>query len=125
MNWLIYLGPAIARTGAWIGALAIVILSVVPADDRPVSGLGQTSEHFIAFALVGTAFAIGYHLSLTRFLTLAVLFSGGIELLQIPLPTRHARVSDFLVDTLGAWFGIACVIIVGRLILRWRERPRR
>jgi hypothetical protein len=45
---------------AWIGIFAIIVLSVVPANDRPVSGVGQGFEHFTAFALVGGAFAIGY-----------------------------------------------------------------
>ena len=51
----------------------------------------------LIFALVGGAFAIGYRFSLIRLLVLAVFFCGGVELLQLPLPTRHARVSDFLV----------------------------
>ena len=94
---------------AWIGILAIIVLSVVPADDRPASGVGQGLEHFTAFALVGAAFAIGYRFSLIRLLVLAVFFCGGIELLQVPLPTRHARVSDFLTDSVGACFAIFCV----------------
>ena len=53
---------------------------IVPANDRPVSGVGQGFEHFTAFALVGGAFAIGYRFSLIR--VLAVVFCGGIELLQ-------------------------------------------
>ena len=83
---------------AWIGIVAIIILSVVPAADRPVTGAGQLLEHFTAFAIVGGAFAIGYRVSLIPLMFLAVLFCAGIELLQVPLPTRHARVSDFLVD---------------------------
>jgi hypothetical protein len=53
MDWLINRYPVVARTLAWIGILAIIVLSVVPANDRPVSGLGQGLEHFTAFALVG------------------------------------------------------------------------
>ena len=101
MDWLISRYTVVARTLAWIGILAIIVLSVVPANDRPVSGVGQGFEHFTAFALVGGAFAIGYRFSLIRLLVLAVFFCGGIELLQVPLPTRHARVSDFLVDSVG------------------------
>ena len=102
MDWLISRYTVVARTLAWIGISAIIVLSVVPANDRPVSGVGQGLEHFTAFALVGGAFAIGYRFSLIRLLVLAVFFCGGIELLQVPLPTRHARVSDFLVDLVGA-----------------------
>jgi hypothetical protein len=41
----------LARAIAWIGVLAIIILSVVPAADRPGTALGQWSEHFAAFAI--------------------------------------------------------------------------
>ena len=58
----------VARILAWIGILTITVLSVVPAVDRPVTGIGPRFEHFIAFALVATAFAIGYRLSLLRLL---------------------------------------------------------
>jgi VanZ family protein len=93
-------------------------LSVVPANDRPVSGAGQGFEHFAAFALVGGAFATGYRFSLFRLLMLAVFFCGGIELLQIPLPTRHARVSDFLVDSVGAGFAILCAFVARQIWCR-------
>jgi hypothetical protein len=74
MDWLISRYTVVARTLAWIGILAIIVLSVVPANDRPVSGVKQGLEHFTAFALVGGAFAIGYRLSLIRLLVLAVFF---------------------------------------------------
>jgi hypothetical protein len=115
MDWLISRYTVVARTLAWIGISAIIVLSVVPANDRPVSGVGQGLEHFTAFALVGEAFAIGYPFSLIRLLVLAVFFCGGIELLQVPLPTRHARVSDFLVDSVGACFAILCVFIAKQI----------
>ena len=49
----------VARILAWMGIVAIIVLSVVPAADRPVTGAGQVLEHFTAFALVAGAFAIG------------------------------------------------------------------
>jgi VanZ family protein len=56
-------------------------------------------------------FAIGsYRLGLFRLLVAAFLFCGGIELLQVPLPTRHGRVSDFAVDLLGSYVAIGLVM---------------
>ena len=85
-----------ARVLAWIGIVGIVILSVVPANERPTLAqgwfgalFGHLTEHVAAFALVAAAFAIGYRFSLFRLLTLALCYCAGIELLQIPLPTRH------------------------------------
>jgi hypothetical protein len=52
VNWLIGHYRVVARALAWIGILAIIVLSVVPAADRPVTDAGQLFEHFTAFALV-------------------------------------------------------------------------
>jgi hypothetical protein len=41
MYWLINSYTVLARALTWVGSLAIVVLSIVPADDRPVTGLGQ------------------------------------------------------------------------------------
>lgn len=109
MNWLIGNYRIVARVLAWAGILAIIYLSVVPAVDRPVTGTGQWVEHFTAFALVAGAFAIGHRFSRIRLLLLAFFFCGGIELLQVPLPTRHARLSDFIVDFIASCFAIGSV----------------
>src|ERR1035437_6890143 len=116
MNWLIGHYRVVARALAWIGILAIIVLSVVPAIDRPVTGAGQLFEHFTAFALVAGMFAIGYRLSLIRLLLLAFFFCCGIAFLQVPLPTRHARVSDFVIDFVGSCFAIAVVFAGDKLI---------
>jgi VanZ family protein len=115
----------LARVVAWTGIAGIVILSVVPANERPmIAGLwfdewvGHFVEHFLAFTLAAAAFAVGYYrFSLLRLLLMAFFFSAGIELLQIPLPTRHARISDFIVDFVALCIAIAIVRIgfgVGR-----------
>jgi VanZ family protein len=106
----------VARTLAWVGILAIIVLSVVPVADRPVTGAGQSIEHFTAFALVAGVFAVGYSLSIIRFLLLAFFFCGGVELLQVPLPTRHAMVSDFVIDFVGSCFAIGVVLAGNKLI---------
>jgi VanZ family protein len=104
----------IVRTLAWLGVSGIVLLSVVPADERPVTGAGQSIEHFGAFGLVAGVFAMGYRFSLVRLLVMALLYCGGVELLQVPLPTRHARVSDFVIDFLGSSLAI-CLVALGRV----------
>ena len=111
VNWLINHYRVFTCVLAWTGILAIIVLSVVPAAERPVTGTGQSFEHFTAFALVAGAFALSYRLSLTRLLLLAFFFCGAIELLQVPLPTRHARVSDFVIDFVGACFAIWLVSV--------------
>ena len=63
---------------------------------------------------------MGYPRRLVLCLTLALLFAGGLELLQVLVPGRHARLVDFAVDTLGAWTGsvaaavaLVCVLAQG------------
>ena len=116
MNRMIYSCRALARALAWVGVVSIIVLSIVPAIDRPVTGTGQWTEHFAAFAPVAAMFAIGYRLSLVQLVLLALIFCGGIELLQITLPTRHARLSDFTVDFVASCFAIGCVVASEKLL---------
>jgi VanZ family protein len=64
---------------------------------------------------------IGYRFSLLRLLTLAFLYCGAIELMQIPLPTRHARVSDFAVDFAAAALAMGLVRVIERLYAARQE----
>jgi VanZ family protein len=119
-----HFSTTVARALAWAGILAIIVLSVVPADDRPVTGIGQLFEHLTAYALVAGVFSIGYRFSLSWTLLLAFLFCGGIELFQVPLPTRHARVSDFIIDFVGSCFAIALVFAGDKLVNGHRRNTR-
>jgi hypothetical protein len=114
-DWLIERCRMIARPVSWACALAIVVLTVVPAADRPETGAGSSNEHVAAFALAAGVFALGYRLRFVTRLTTALLFCGGIELLQVPLPTRHARLSDFIVDFAASCCAIAVVAVAERL----------
>ncbi len=103
-----------------IAATALVgvfLLSVVPAAERPVTGAGSGIEHFLCFALVGGMTALAFRLTLKTLLPAALMFALVLELAQIPLPTRHARFGDFVIDALSACAGI----LVARL-LAWLLR---
>lgn len=123
MNWSIARRIVVVRGLAWFGIFAIVILSVVPSSLRPVTGMGHQFEHFAAFALVAGLFAVGYRLPLMRLLVLAFLFCGGIELLQWPLATRHARLSDFLIDFFASCFAIGLGFLSEKVMLVVDYRP--
>ncbi len=94
------------RILAWILIIGIVVVTVVPASDRPETGFEHHYEHLLAFGLVGLVFALAHSQRLMILLTCGVVFALFLELAQIPLPTRHARLEDFLVDALGACIGI-------------------
>lgn len=103
------------KAASWLIILCLVIVTIVPANERPVSGLEHDWEHFIAFGLAGLTFGLAYtgHLG-ARFLN-AIVFTLTLELIQIPLATRHARVEDFVVDALGACLGIVVANAFRRL----------
>lgn len=98
----------------YMGYAMIVVLSLLPAQSRPHTGVGGEYEHWVAYALVGGALAAGY------FSTRAWLFAGLaltgsaaiLELLQNFIPGRTPEVTGFLASSLGAWFGIILVALV-------------
>jgi hypothetical protein len=101
------------RTVAWSLATAIVALSVVPPGLRPETGTSHHLEHFIIFAATGLAFGLGYRKH-SLVAPLLVAFSGGIEIAQLFVPGRHARLGDFVIDTLAACFGLLAAILANR-----------
>ena len=64
-------------------------------------------EHLIAFLLMGFAFGLGYASRAILVTLLLIGFVGLIEVVQLYVPGRHARMTDFLVDTLAVCIGIA------------------
>jgi len=87
--------------------IAIVVLSLVPAYDRPVTALPHSLEHLTIFFAAGLAFGIGYP-QRHRFQFPALLvFTAVIEMAQLVVPGRHARLTDFVVDAVGIMTGLS------------------
>src|SRR5581483_5470031 len=107
------------RIAGWILVTAIVVLSLVPPNLRPDSGLPHGLEHFAIFWATGVAFAVGYSF-LPLLATLLVAFSGAVEILQLFIPGRHARLSDFIVDALASVIGLMTIL----LLVQMRNRVR-
>jgi VanZ family protein len=109
------LGILLARIIALSLATAIVVLSVVPPTLRPETGLPNDLEHFAIYWATGLAFALGYDLKPRLLATLLVLFSGAVEIAQLFVPGRHARLSDFIVDALAITVGAMTVSLVAQI----------
>jgi VanZ family protein len=92
---------------AWLLAAAVTFATLGPPRFRPHSDLGQSGEHALAFILVGLAFGLAYprHRLLTA--VIAVVMIGILEILQLWMPGRHARLADFVVDAAAACAGLA------------------
>jgi VanZ like protein len=110
----------LVRLLSWVVLGAIVMLTVVPPAWRPVTGASQMAEHLAAFFLLGGFFALGYRRNLLAVALFVVAGVGLLELCQLFVPGRHARVSDFAFNAIGACAAIAAVWLVAK-----RSRPDR
>jgi VanZ family protein len=113
----------ILRAASWLIILGLVIATVVPANERPVTGLQHDFEHFLAFGIAGLIFGLAYTWRSHVNLLSAVIFALVLELSQIPLATRHARFEDFVVDAVAACLGIVLARWCRKLIGVWSIRP--
>jgi VanZ family protein len=111
----------ILRIIAWLLTAAVTFATLGPARLRPHSELGQDGEHALAFLLVGLAFGLAY--PRRRLLTagIAVVLIGVLEMLQLWMPGRHARLEDFIVDALAACAGIALAVLLDWLMSLMRR----
>jgi len=107
------ISPSVSAAFVALGlATAIVALSVVPPSLRPETGLPHGIEHFVIYLATGLAFALGCELRPGLLATLLVFFSGAVEIAQLFVPGRHARLSDFIVDGLAMTVGVMAVSLV-------------
>jgi VanZ family protein len=102
------------RLIAWGLAAAIVYFSVVPPALRPETGLPHDVEHLAIFCATGLAFGLAYNDRRGPLAALLVCFAGAVEVAQLLVPGRHARLSDFLVDALAACIGVMIVPLIER-----------
>lgn len=107
-----------ARVLAWSLAAAIVVLSVVPPTLRPETALPHCAEHFGIFCATGIAFGLAHNRRHLLLLVLLAMFAGGVEILQLMAPGRHARLSDFVVDAVAACVGAVMPLLARRMSLK-------
>jgi VanZ family protein len=108
----------ILRIIAWLLTAAVTFATLGPASLRPHSDLGQDGEHALAFVLVGLAFGLAYPRRRLLTACIAVILIGALEMLQLWMPGRHARLEDFVVDALAACVGIAVAAVLDWLMRR-------
>jgi VanZ family protein len=104
----------LTRVIAWLLLVAVAAVTLVPRAWRPISGIDHSLEHFGVFLLLGGAFALAYRRHAYSIGLIAVVLIGGLELIQLFIPGRHATFVDFLLNALGATTGIAVVSLVYR-----------
>ena len=113
---------AIVKLFAWSLAAAVTFSTLGPARLRPHAELGQNGDHAFAFILVGIAFGLAYRRNRPLTAVITVVLIGLLEILQLWVPGRHARLEDFVVDALAAGAGLLLVAAVDRVFAR-RSSP--
>ena len=106
-----------ARGAAWALTATIIVFSVVPPHLRPVTPLAHNVEHFGIFYATGLAFALGYRHCNLLLPTSLVSFAATVEVAQLFVPGRHARLSDFLFDAVAICVGLLTVLLMDGLLL--------
>jgi VanZ family protein len=95
----------VVRLVAWLLAAAILVLSLVPPELRPETDIPHKAEHLLIFAAAGLAFGLAYDAKRGLLAVQLVIYAGAIEIAQLFVPGRHARLSDFVVDAAGICAG--------------------
>jgi VanZ family protein len=114
------------RAAGWILIIVIAVLSVVPPAQRPVTGVASSNfEHLAIYLTTGLLLAIGYRDRLSAVVAGLLMFAGLIELVQLFVPGRHARFSDFFIDCVASAAGVALVALGTRIFQRIFSRPER
>jgi VanZ family protein len=104
-----------ARIVAWTLATAIAALSVIPPSLRPETGVPHDIEPFLIYAATGLAFGLGYDRKRGSIVILLLIFTSAVEIAQLFVPGRHARLSDFMVDAFAILAGFMIVPLASRI----------
>jgi VanZ family protein len=102
-----------ARIAAWLLFIAIVILSFVPVQLRPETPVPHKLEHLAIFFPTGVAFGYGYGRRPILLAAALVLFAAMLEIGQLFVEGRHARLSDFIVDGGSLCIGVVVASFSG------------
>ena len=122
---------ALLRLVAWLLAAAVTFVTLGPEGVRPHPVLGQLGDHALAFLLVGIFFGLAYSQRRWTVSAVAVALIGVLEIMQLWVPGRHARLEDFLVGALSACVGFALSAAANWMMAQFgeesdpltRERP--
>jgi VanZ family protein len=107
----------LAALAGWLGLFVIAVLSLVPGEFRPHTDLPGPAEHILAYALTGTALAVGYPRTWHRILWFLAMSAAGVlfEILQLWIPGRSPSVIDVTACSSGTALGLFFGALFSRL----------
>lgn len=104
----------LTRMAAGLTMLTITLLSVVPGNMRPHIFGNDQFEHFAAYFITSSLWAIGRPMQLLSSGVLLSIGAGSLEFVQLWIPGRTASAGDFAASAIGAWTGLLAIIAVRR-----------
>ena len=104
------------RISAWLLLAGLAFVTLSPIGLRPVSGLAVQLERFLAFAVLGGAFALAYPRRALLVGTIVVGSAVLLELLQRIDPGRHGQVADAAAKIAGGIAGLLLGLLLARLL---------
>jgi VanZ family protein len=96
----------------------IIVLSLLPGDERPHTGLAGQIEHGVAYFGTAVFLALGFRTIRDRVAAVSLLvgLAGVLEVIQRVIPGRHSQVIDWFASSSGAGFGVLAVLLMERLL---------
>jgi VanZ family protein len=108
----------LARATGIACVVVIIVLSLLPADERPHTGSPGQLEHVVAYFGTAVFLALGFRKIRGRaaMISLLVGLAAVLEVIQSGIPGRHSQFVDWIASSLGAGFGVLAVVLIDRLI---------
>jgi VanZ family protein len=113
----------LARAIGLACVVVLVILSVLPAEDRPHTGVAGQNEHVIAYFGTAVFLALGFRTMRARMATVSLLvgLAAVLELIQRLVPGRHSQLIDWVASSSGAILGVLAVALMARFLRPFLE----
>jgi VanZ family protein len=113
----------LSRAIGWACVAAIIVLSLVPGDERPHTGLAGQIEHALAYFGTAVFLALGFRTMRDRVAVISLLvgLAAVLELIQRMIPGRHAQFIDWFASSLGAAAGVLAIILLERVLTLYAE----
>ena len=109
------------RVLTWFCVALLAVLSLLPAQDMPRTGLPGWLEHFVAYAGSAAVAMAGYGASrgVVQIIGGFWVYAGILEYLQHFSPGRHPAIGDFAASALGALCGGLAIAPLLRRLVVW------
>jgi hypothetical protein len=106
-----------AKVAAWVSVGFIIYATLVPLGMRPTAGeIGPDYERFASYAVTAALMVLAYPRHPVRVGLMVVALAVLLEISQLAIPDRDARVADAAVKVAGGLSGLMLSLLFRRLM---------